>query len=168
MRRLALAFLALVLAACAGSQPRAVPPDERFGHRYEADSPDGRSTLVITAPDADSYFYYPAAFDTLHVRPAPFTAGSPSEGQQVPVEVLVKGALPDACMELHAVRQQRAGHLIDVELEMRRPEGAVCAAVVRPYRFYFLLDGLYGVGSYTLKVNGTVHPFEIRVPERTS
>ena len=82
----------------------------------------------------------------------------------MPVEVLIKGALPDACAELHRVTQQRTARLIDIQLTMRRPQGAVCATVVRPYRFYVLLDGLYEPGPYTLSVNGVVKPFEILAP----
>jgi hypothetical protein len=119
---------------------------------------------VLTPPDSSvTYFYYPAVYDTLFIRPAPFEADAAGQlaDVEVPVEVLVKGSLPDACTELHDVEQRRVGHLISVELAMRRPRGGVCATVVRPYRFYMMLEGTYEPGPYTLKLNGEVHPFEV-------
>lgn len=154
--------LAGLLAGCATTRPEEVPPDEQFGHRPE----DSRTVAVLAPPDStQQYFYYPAPVDTVHTRPQAFETSRPGDMQEVAVEVLIKGALPDACTELHAVSQQRAAHLIDVVLEMRRPQGAVCATVVRPYRFYVMLEGRYGPGHYTLKVNGGVTPFVIRAPE---
>ncbi|GIV58402.1 MAG: hypothetical protein KatS3mg042_1315 [Rhodothermaceae bacterium] len=146
-------------SGCLGGRPVEVPPDERFGHRFEERGPEGRRTLHITPPDsALTYDVFPIVYDTVHIR-----VGRP-EGNEtaVPVEVLVKGAFPDACMELHDVRQQRAAHLIEVEITMRKPRGAVCAAVLRPYRFYFMLEGRYEPGAYTLKINGRAHPFSVR------
>ena len=83
----------------------------------------------------------------------------------MPVEVLIKGALPDACAALDEAEQARVVNLIDVTLTMRRPRGALCAQVVRPFRFYLPLDGTFPPGSYTLKVNGAAYPFRIREGE---
>lgn len=159
-----------VVAGCLGSRDaQEVPPDERFGHRYETEGPDGRRTLSIIPPDsALTYFYYPATFDTVVVRPSPFAADVPAETQQVEVEILVKGAFPDACSELHGIQQERAGNIINATLEMRKPEGSICASVRRPYRFYVMLEGRYGLGAYTLKLNDEVVPFEIRAPRSQS
>ncbi len=155
-------MLLLALAGCLGTRSAEQPPDERFGHR-PAGAADGRPIVTTTPADsAVAYFFYPAPFDTVVVRPAPLTAGV--QGQQVEVEVLVKGAFPDACSELHEVEQVRTGHLITATLRMRKPQGRICASVRRPYRFYVLLDGRYGVGSYTLKLNGTAVPFVIHPP----
>ena len=82
-------------------------------------------------------------------------------GEAVPVEVLVKGALPDACSALNAVTQEQTGHFVTMTLTMRQPRGAVCAQVVRPFRFYVRLDGLFAPGSYTLRLNGRVTPFQV-------
>ena len=38
-------------------------------------------------------------------------------------------------------------------------------AVVRPFRFYLNLDGLYEPGAYTLKLNDRVFPFTLRRTE---
>lgn len=151
---------------CVGSRSAEdVPPDQQFGHRYDDDGPQGRMTIAITPADGSiDYFYYPATFDSVHIRPAPFDPASPAEMQQVDVEVLVKGAFPDACMELHAIEQERAGNIINATLEMRRARGAICASVHRPYRFYVMLTGQYGIGHYTLKLNNTVIPFEVMPP----
>ncbi len=159
---MAYALVILLFAGCLPSRPAELPPDDRFGNRIEGEGPDGRRTVVVTPPDSGrTYLYYPAVYDTVHVRPAaPSDAHTP-----VPVEVLVKGAFPDACMEMHEVKQKRTGHLIEVTLTMRKPQGAVCASVLRPYRFYLSLEGLYEPGNYTLKLNGKAHPFTIRAPE---
>ena len=141
------------------------PPDERFGHRPEGGGPLDRE-LVYLAP-ADSvveYFHYPAPFDSVHVRAAPFAEDAAPELQRLPVEVLVKGSFPDACTELHDLEQDRTGHIVNATLEIRKPQGAVCAAVLRPYRFYFMLPGEYGPGHYTLKLNDRVIPFQITAP----
>ena len=44
---------------------------------------------------------------------------------------------------------------------MRRPKGAVCTQVVRPYRFYYTLAEPLPPGDYTLKLNGGVNPFTV-------
>ncbi|HYE97223.1 MAG TPA: hypothetical protein VD962_13555 [Rubricoccaceae bacterium] len=149
-------------AGCAGSS-RSPSPDDAFGHRYEGTAPDGRETLIVAPPDTtETYFTYPAVLDSVHVRLA---AVEIPPGSAVPVEVLIKGALPDACSVLDAVEQERLGHLITVTLTTRRPRGAMCAQVVRPFRFYLPLDGFLEPGAYTLHVNGAAYPFRIREGE---
>lgn len=142
------------------------PPDERYGHRYVDELAGGdRETIVIVPADTTrQYFDFPAPFDTVHVRPAPFPPGSQADLQGVPVEVLVKGSLPDACIELHDLQQERTGHLLQARLMIRRPRGAVCATVVRPYRFYFMLPGRFVPGHYTLKLNERIVPFQVFAP----
>lgn len=158
-------LLAPLLVSCSGSREAESLPDQRFGHRFEDRGPEGRRTLDVAPADSGTrYFYYPAVVDTVHARPASFRSDL-VENDRVPVEVLIKGSLPDACSDLHAVRQERAGHIINVRLEMRRPQGAVCATVVRPFRFYLMLDGTYPAGSYTLKLNRWVYTFSVRDPD---
>lgn len=160
-----LVTIATTVAACMGSREVEVVPDERFGHRFEESGPEGRRTIAILPPDSGaSFFYYPVFFDTVHVRPASFSSPLAENGR-VPVEVLVKGSLPDACTELHDVTQERFGHIIHLEIEMRRPQGSVCTSVTRPYRFYLRLDGMYEPGSYTLKLNNRIFPFPVKAPE---
>ncbi|BBM70575.1 hypothetical protein [Rhodothermus marinus] len=157
----------LILAlwsACTG--PRLLAPDDRFGHRYTGQAPDGRVTLSLAPPDSTrSYWHYPAPIDTVHVRPGPFRPDLSPTVQAVPVELLIKGNLPDACSELDSVAQERTGHLLHVQLWMRRPQRRRCRPVVRPFRFYLMLADSLAPGSYTLKLNGRVFTFEIRVPE---
>ena len=160
--------LVLALAACSGLRaPDAaedLPPDERFGHRYEGDAPDRRETLLLQPPEPGAEaFSYPVPLDTVVVRvPHPQTAASAEAG--VPVEVLLKGAIPDGCSSLGDVRQERNVNILTVTLDMSRPKGAFCTQVVRPFRFYLPLDGRYTPGHYTLKVNGLVHPFQVFAP----
>ena len=154
------ALAAAALAGCSRTREAARPGDDDYGHRYEGVAPDGRETVLLTPPDsAEAYLVVPAVLDSVAVRPARREA---PPGEAVPVEVLIKGALPDACSALNDATQSRAANLLDVTLTMRRPRGALCAQVVRPFRFYLPLDGLFPPGSYTLKVNGAAYPFRIR------
>lgn len=156
---LLLTGVSVYLFACVGSRKTDRAPDETFGHRFEETGPEGRRTISVTPPDsAASYFYYPAVLDTVHVRPAPFTPATSA----VPVEILIKGSLPDACTELSNVEQERYGHILEIRLETRRPQGAVCASVMRPFRFYLDLVGEYIPGDYTIKLNGRIFPFTVR------
>lgn len=146
---------------CLSGSGAIMDPDGQFGHRVAGESPDGRSTIVIHRPETNRiYNFSPATFQSVNVRSAPINEQTPSEGASV--EILIKGAFPDACTELHDVNQERAGNVIHVELRVRRPTGAVCASVLRPYRFYLELDGLYDVGAYSLILNDQTNPFEIR------
>lgn len=148
--------VAVGVAGCAGLRKTEKPPDDRFGHRFEGKASDGRETIVIQTPEeAVEYVYFAAPHDTVHVR----QSGVAAEGAEV--EVLIKGAFPDACTELHSVSQERSGHILNVDLQMRRRRGVLCASVVRPYRFYLVLDGLYEQGHYTLKINGIAHAFVV-------
>ena len=153
----AAAVLPMILAGCGGTKQATVSPDEEFGHRYDGTAPDGRTTFVISPPESGvDYLYYPAVYDTVHVRPAPMGDG------ETQIEVLVKGSFPDSCTELHDVSQKRFEHVVNLELQMRKPRGTVCASVMRPYRFYVTLDGRYDAGNYTLKLNDRAHNFVIR------
>ncbi len=149
----ALALLA-TLGACGGSRS-VTEPDDGFGSRTGED--EGRETMLLAPADsAQEYFYYPAYFSEVEVR------AGPASGGRRPVELFIKGALPDGCTALHDIRQERRAHLIEVTFEMRRPKGAVCAQVVRPYRFYYTLDEPLAPGDYTLTLNDTVHPFTVQ------
>ncbi|MEM1043483.1 MAG: hypothetical protein AAGI91_12745 [Bacteroidota bacterium] len=149
---LGLALLAS-LSACGGSSEVA-EADTGFGSRVEED--ENRETMLLAPPDsAQEYFYYPAYFSELDVRTGPFENG------RRPVELFLKGALPDGCTALHDLRQTRRANLIEIVFEMRRPKGAMCTQVVRPYRFYYMLDEALAPGDYTLKLNDTVRPFTV-------
>ncbi len=164
-RMLAVALLVPLAAGCIGS--RDLPPDDRFSHRYTTeDAPDDRRTVTLLEPDEGSYFYYPVHIDSLHIRPGSFVPYLDTEVQRVAVEVLVKGVYPDDCSDVAVLEQHRVGHLIEVDLLMRKPQDSVCFRVRRPFRYYFTLDGSYRPGHYTLKLNGAVHPFEVRARRR--
>jgi len=159
------AALAIVAGACVVGRRAERPPDERFGHRYSDEEGGNRETMVIRPPDStQEYFHFTAPFDTVHVRPAPFETTAPDSVHEVPVEVLVKGSLPDACVELHHLEQERMGHLLRARLQIRRPRGAVCATVIRPYRFYFMLPDRYEPGHYTLNLNDRIIAFRVLPP----
>lgn len=157
-----LLLVTIMLPACAALKPE-ISEEDRFGHRVDGEDPDGRTTIAVSAPREDiDYRLFDATYETVTIRPATLTQETLREG--VPVEVLIKGAFPDACSELHDVTQQRAGNLILVTLTMRRPQGSVCASVLRPYRYYLDLEGMYTAGPYSLKLNDSTHPFEVHPP----
>lgn len=159
------AGVSLLVCGCIGMRVAELPADELFGHRYEQRVAMGRTTVdILNADSTQAFFVYPVLIDSLHVRPAPFVETTPVEQQSVKVEVLLKGTFPDVCSELHDLQQERFGHLLDVLVEMRRPRGIPCPSIIQPFRFYFDLVGQYTVGSYTMKINGTVYPFTIRPP----
>lgn len=160
-------LVAVLMVGCVSSRSAEdVSPDEQFGHRVDGEDGEGRATIMINPPDSSkSYFYYPATFEDVIIRAAPFDLTAPIDGQEVAVEALVKGAFPDACTELHEVGQERTGTIITTTLEMRRPQGSICASVQRPYRFYVALEGRYEVGNYTFKLNDRAFPFEVRAPQ---
>ncbi len=151
-----------VLGGCAASREEGPPTGEQFGTRL----PDEAmvETLQITQPgEKESFYTTPAVLDGVTLRIEPFEPGTPAaEGTRV--EALVKGAFPDACSALHTVEQERAMHIVDVTIEMRRPQGQLCATVVRPFRYYLMLDGTFTPGAYTLLVNGKEYPFVVREP----
>lgn len=150
-----LAVTATFLTGCLALAP--VKGGSEFGNRIDGTTQDGRKTIVITlADDATDYRFFDAVYESVTIRPA-----APRRGG-VPVEVLIKGSFPDSCSDLHSVDQQRAGNLLLVTLTMRRPQSAVCASVLRPYRFYLDLDGVFLPGSYSLKLNEESHPFVVR------
>ena len=161
-RLLGMVVLVCLLPGCAALQPD-VSPEELYGHRASGEDGEGRTTIAVSQPDEDvEYRLFDATFETVTIRPAPMTVNAASN--DVPVEVLIKGAFPDACSELHDVTQQRAGNLIFVTLTMRRPQGSVCASVLRPYRYYLDLEGRFVPGPYSLRLNESVHTFEVRPP----
>lgn len=134
-------------------------PESRYGHRVRGIGPNGRETMLLRpAADSVGYLSFPAAIDSVAVRPG---RRALAPGETASVDVLIKGALPDACSELDAVEQRRTGRQINMSLIMRQPRDQVCAQVVRPYRFYSVLPGLFEAGSYTLTLNGKVYPFQI-------
>ncbi len=158
-----LPILLLIVTGCASSTRLAEPLDEQFGHRFDGTAPDGRTTEVIGPSESGTdYLISEAVFDTLHLRPQKLTTEMAAAGEQIKIEVLVKGSFPDSCTELDNLEQERAQHIITARLTTRRPKDSVCASVVRPFRFYMMLDGDYGEGSYTLKLNGRARSFVIR------
>lgn len=162
---LAVFLLGYVMACSGPNTATSTEPDMRFGHRYEGSPPDGYRTVTISVPEQERTFtYFPATFERVIVRPEPFQL----EQDTVAVEILVKGSLPDACMELHAFDQERMGNIITATLQMRRGQSHVCAAARRPYRLYLTLEGGFIEGHYTLKLNDSTIPFTVRKRETSS
>ena len=156
--------LCLMMAGCLGSREQTVPPDQQFGHRYEGEGPEGRAVVHIDPIDSETdYHYYPAPVDTLHVRPAAYemnAAGEPTTR----LELLIKGAFPNGCYRLHEVEEERAGHILNIDLVMRKPKDALCPNAQRPYRFYYVVDGQFTPGAYVIKLNALNFTFNLQEP----
>ena len=164
VRPLLLAAAGVLLAACGGSGEAATVDADRFGYRVGG-AVGGRQTVAVAPPDTTTRtLVFPVVVDSVGVR----AAGRPAPGDGVAVEAVIHGAFPDACSVLSDVRQARAGHYVTAALTMRQPLETVCAAVVRPFRYYLVLDGAYPAGSYTLTVNDTPYPFQVlpALPDR--
>lgn len=134
-------------------------PDQTYGTRIPPETAEDPDVLTILPPDTTRAFFYTQAPVTGVLPRVEATGPQPDS---IRVDVLIRGSFPDACYELSSVSQSKVARLIDVTLNARRPQGAFCATVVRPFRFYLELDGPFVPGPYTLTVNGTVVPFEIR------
>ncbi len=75
------------------------------------------------------------------------------EGRPAPVEVVVRGALPDACSELvEPATITVEGTQVTVRLASQRPRDLMCAQVLRPFETTLDL-GVFEPGTYTLVVN---------------
>jgi len=149
-------MLVVLLAACSTTETVTVDDEGTdFGHRIEGET-DGRRTVVITpAGNVNDFEVSPAPYETVDIR-----IGR-KDVQGTPIELLIKGALPDACTELHGVNQTRNNGEVIVQIQSRRPGGALCATVIRPYRFYLALDGAFAPGRYALDLNGRSHQFSV-------
>ncbi len=148
-----------MVGGCSGpSTPTPIDPDIQFGHRYTGRSPDGDHIVSITEPNPKSqYSYFPATFHRVIVRSNPVMP----QQNAVPVEILVKGNLPDLCMELHQFDHTRTENIITATLEMRRPITHGCKHIIYPYRVYLPLDDTFTQGHYTLKLNDRIIPFTV-------
>lgn len=154
---------ALLLSGCAGSRGvDDIPPDLRYGHRFEDVGPHGRITKYITEPSSPEFFTYPVTVDSVTIRHGLFVHGVDPDIQRVAVDVVFMSAFPEDCYELHSVEQRRVGHLIDVDFLMRKPRDVVCNRVRIPFRHYFVLEGSFRPGHYTMSINGRVLPFQVR------
>ncbi len=125
------------------------------------DGDDGtRETLLIVPAEgtAATFDFGPAPIDTVLIR------SDMKASRDAVIEVLVKGSFQDGCSELHELAQQPSASGQAVSLVMRRPSDAICTQVVRPYRFFFVLDRRFAPGSYVLSINSTEYPFSVRMP----
>jgi len=165
MIKTTLLFISIAAMGTAGCSGSSSSTDDRSGGESEnieslfADLVDDeRETVMIESGEisASEFDIMPAAFDTIIVRAAP---GSSEAGRAV--DALLKGSFPDACTQLHELSQRSSEAGAVVSLTMRRPRSAICAQVVRPYRYFFELDGTYAIGDHTLVVNDRPYAFSI-------
>ena len=172
---------ALLLAMLAGgcvTAERQVPPDERFGHRYAADTPEQREVVALTPPEPGAeYAEFSAIVSDVTVRTAPLAEAETVDDPEAFKLIYRQGMRRELFSEAGEVtietstdtlltgRLQRRGHFIDVSLIMRRPQGAVCANARQPYRFYTILEGRYEPGDYIIELNGSRYPFSIRADD---
>ncbi|TDI77543.1 MAG: hypothetical protein E2O84_00845 [Bacteroidetes bacterium] len=150
-----LSMILVVSSGCMSANSGGGNVESGFGNR-ETDGEGGRSTIVITSvPNVNEYVVSPVPFESADIR-----VGTRENGT-APVEILVKGAFPDSCTELHGANQTRTNSEVIVNIQARRPVNAVCASVMRPYRFYLTIDGTFESGRYTLDLNGVRQVFVV-------
>jgi hypothetical protein len=138
--------------------------DEQYGHRYSVDDALGRKVMhVALEPAGGNHLVFPLiSVDSVQVRVEP----DPDDKGRRRVDVLIKGALAESCLEIDAIRQERFANIIGIDLTIRRPRGTACAMRTRPFRFYFDIDEPLESGPYTLRINSDFFPFEVRAARR--
>lgn len=148
-----------LLTGCTHSERATSDNMAATGPLFDDLDEDGRETVLIEPVDEEgleAFDVRPAVFDTALIRVDPNRVDGAAN-----VEVLLKGSFPDACFQLHELDQRpsRSGQVI--VLTMRRPTDAICAQVVRPYRFFFTLDRRITPGRYDLQINEESFAFEV-------
>lgn len=153
-------LLGLVWSGCGLLKPPPIPPERTYGERT-----DDVGTQTITSiprsrtPDAQ-WHSFDAVIDSVYIRVQPVAERPRPDSASV--EILVRGAFPDSCYEIAPITQTRTLNIISVEIRAQKPRGAVCMQVVRPFKFYWPLEGSFAPGSYGLNVNGKRLAFEVR------
>jgi hypothetical protein len=181
-RMLLLAVLVLLLVGgCKSAATPAVEPDQPAGG--VAPEPGGEDTpsddWVVSPPSGvspdDEVVSGPPGADATEssVEATPDGEGECGEATVTDVQVLlmeswpvqvglvIKGTLPDACIEVVGVQEQRDGNTITLTVQTRRLEDARCAQVVTDFEHRYRLEGGFYSGDYTLDVNGYVVEFHI-------
>jgi hypothetical protein len=126
---------------------------------FEGGEDETRETVLIKPADGteSAFDFGPAPIDTVLIR------ADLKASRDAVIEVLVKGSFPDGCSELHRLEQKPSENGQQVSLVMRRPSEAICTQVVRPYRFFFVLDRRFTPGRHILSINGNEYPFSVEV-----
>ncbi len=149
-------LLVLVISGCRSTE-QAVDPDSLYGHRFEGEAPDGREVIVPRPPRHDEEFFLMPAF----VTDVDLRHGDLGADGRRPIDMRIEGSVPDACTHPNSITEHRLGHIITLEFQLRRDKGAVCAQVVRRFVVYHELADRLAPGSYTLRLNEAVHPFQV-------
>src|SRR5262249_27206925 len=84
-------------------------------------------------------------------------------GLQTPsgLGVHVQGIVGDGCSALLPIRQLREGSVVLISIERQRPRDAVCTQIARLYDDVIALEGEFGPGTYTVRVNDTAIEFPV-------
>lgn len=82
-------------------------------------------------------------------------------GEPVEVTARITGVIGDGCAQLLPVRQSRQGSAIAIDIERRRPRGAICILIGKLYDQTHRLPGEFPSGDYELRVNGRAYPFRV-------
>jgi len=125
---------------------------------FDGGEDETRETVLIKPADGTeaAFDFGPAPIDTVLIR------ADMKDSRDAVIEVLVKGSFPDGCSELHRLEQKPSDNGQQVSLVMRRPSEAICTQVVRPYRFFFMLDRRFAPGRYVLSINSNGYPFSVK------
>ncbi|MCA0269599.1 MAG: hypothetical protein LCH53_10330 [Bacteroidetes bacterium] len=156
-----LAVLAAAFPGCFLLPKPRLAPEQRFGNRPPAENAQEATIWTVTpAAPGQMYFYFDVPVSEVVPRVEPRTT---APGDSARVELLVKGSVPNDCYELESVTETRQARFVDLTLRMRRPQGVPCRTVIRTYRYYHMLRGVFAPGPYVFSANGASRPYEIRL-----
>jgi hypothetical protein len=71
------------------------------------------------------------------------------------VSARIQGTVPDGCTQVGAIAQQRDGNVITVTIRSHRPTDGPCTTALKDVVVDLRLEGAFGPGTYTVRINGT-------------
>lgn len=83
------------------------------------------------------------------------------ESFPVQVSATVKGYLRDGCETLGATSQSRSGSILTVTIATDRESDRPCIQVISPVEQTVRLEGVFGAGTYVLRVNNVERTFRV-------
>jgi hypothetical protein len=141
------AWLAFWLSACSagGETPPAVTPTAPLA--AESILPLGATSSSLIANAPDSAPSNEAVIDTVAVQIL--------ETDPIQVNAVVKGKLPDGCVRIERIGQERSGNILRATIFTTRPSDTACMAQLQPFQQVLPLDiANLPAGAYTLTVSG--------------
>lgn len=144
----AVVLLSLLAAACA-----------------PAAGPEAPTATAVPPTPVPATPLPPTATPLPVIGTAPVSRVTVNVTDDLAVEVLAAGDLPDACTQISAATQQRQGAVFQVSLATVRAADVVCAQMLQPFEYGLSLNAPdLEPGTYTVVVNGVSAEFVIPAP----